>query len=105
MYGERGFVFKSRPPHGSSAGDLLPLGGRGITKGFPVRRATVPTSVRSPRRMTPDPRPPSQTEQHLNLYEMATAQFHRAADAIELDSDTRSILCQPKNEIITNFPV
>jgi glutamate dehydrogenase (NAD(P)+) len=55
--------------------------------------------------MTPDPRPPSQSEQHLNLYEMATAQFHRAADAIELDSDTRSILCQPKNEIITNFPV
>jgi glutamate dehydrogenase (NAD(P)+) len=55
--------------------------------------------------MTADPRSPAPTEQHLNLYEMATAQFHRAADAIELDSDVRTILCQPKNEIIVNFPV
>ena len=55
--------------------------------------------------MTADPRPPSPADQHLNLYEMATAQFHRAADAIELDADVRTILCQPKNEIIVNFPV
>ncbi len=46
-----------------------------------------------------------QTEQHLNLYEMASAQFQRAADAIELDPAIRTILGQPKSEIIVNFPV
>jgi glutamate dehydrogenase (NAD(P)+) len=55
--------------------------------------------------MTADPRSASPSEQHLNLYEMASAQFNRAADAIELDSDVRTILGQPKNEVIVNFPV
>src|SRR5262245_26072392 len=55
--------------------------------------------------MTADPRSAPPAEQHLNLYEMATAQFNRAADAVELDADTRTIIGQPKNEIIVNFPV
>lgn len=55
--------------------------------------------------MTADPRAASPTEQHLNLYEMATAQFNRAADAVNLDADVRTIIGQPKNEIIVNFPV
>jgi glutamate dehydrogenase (NAD(P)+) len=40
-----------------------------------------------------------------NLYQMATAQFARAADTIRLDPNLRTILSQPKNEIIVNFPV
>jgi len=42
---------------------------------------------------------------HLNLYEMATAQFERAADAIKLDPAIRAILTEPKSEISFNFPV
>ncbi len=33
------------------------------------------------------------------------AQFHRAADLIDLDETYRGLLSQPKNEIIVNFPV
>jgi len=40
-----------------------------------------------------------------NLYEVASAQVDRAADAIGLDVDVRAILGQPKNELIINFPV
>jgi len=40
-----------------------------------------------------------------NLYEVAQQQVDRAADAIKLDPDVRCILSQPKNELITNFPV
>ncbi len=40
-----------------------------------------------------------------NLYQMAASQFQRAADTIHLGDDLRTILAQPKNEIIVNFPV
>jgi glutamate dehydrogenase (NAD(P)+) len=40
-----------------------------------------------------------------NLYQMATSQFTRAADTMGLDPNLRTILSQPKNEIIVNFPV
>ncbi len=40
-----------------------------------------------------------------NLYEMATRQFERAAERINLDSMVRAILSEPQNEIIVNFPV
>ncbi len=39
------------------------------------------------------------------LFSAAMAQFHRAADLIELDETYRGILSQPRNEIIVNFPV
>jgi glutamate dehydrogenase (NAD(P)+) len=41
----------------------------------------------------------------LNLFEMAMIQFDRAADTIGLDGWVRTILCEPQNEIIVNFPV
>ncbi len=40
-----------------------------------------------------------------NLYQMAVAQFNRAADIIDLDAGTRGILSQPQNELIVNFPL
>ena len=39
------------------------------------------------------------------LFSAAMAQFHRAADLINLDETNRALLSQPKNEIIVNFPV
>ena len=42
---------------------------------------------------------------HDGLFSTAMAQFHRAADLIELDETHRALLSQPKNEIIVNFPV
>jgi len=41
----------------------------------------------------------------INLFEMAMIQFERAADAVELSSWVRTILAEPQNEIIVNFPV
>jgi glutamate dehydrogenase (NAD(P)+) len=40
-----------------------------------------------------------------NLYQMASSQFVRAAETVKLDPDLKTILSQPKNEIIVNFPV
>ena len=40
-----------------------------------------------------------------NLFEVATQQVQKAADAINLDPSVRQILAQPKNELIINFPV
>jgi len=40
-----------------------------------------------------------------SLFATALDQFNRGADAIGLSDDLRSILSQPKNEIIVNFPV
>ena len=40
-----------------------------------------------------------------NLYQMASSQFVRASETVKLDPDLRTILSQPKNEIIVNFPV
>ena len=44
-------------------------------------------------------------EDHQGLFTTALAQFERGADLIDLPRDLRSILSQPKNEIIVNFPV
>ena len=48
---------------------------------------------------------PIEVKEFENLYEMAVAQFERAADMTELNPALRAILSQPKNEIIVNFPV
>ncbi len=40
-----------------------------------------------------------------NLYQMAASQFTRAAETMKLSADLRTILAQPKNEIVVNFPV
>ncbi len=40
-----------------------------------------------------------------SLHEAAVAQFHHAADLIDLEPRYREILSYPKNEIIVNFPV
>ena len=40
-----------------------------------------------------------------SLFATALAQFERGADLISLPDDLRSILSQPKNEVIVNFPV
>ena len=42
---------------------------------------------------------------NTSLFATALAQFNRGADIIDLSDDLRSILSQPKNEIIVNFPV
>ncbi len=49
--------------------------------------------------------PPIEVKEFENLYEMAVAQFERAADITELKDSLRAILSQPKNELIVNFPV
>jgi glutamate dehydrogenase (NAD(P)+) len=41
----------------------------------------------------------------MNLFEMATVQFNKAADMIKLDPMVRTVLSEPQNEIIVNFPV
>jgi glutamate dehydrogenase (NAD(P)+) len=40
-----------------------------------------------------------------NLFEIASQQIQRGADAVDLDPQVREILSQPKNELIINFPV
>ncbi|HVK76037.1 MAG TPA: Glu/Leu/Phe/Val dehydrogenase [Kofleriaceae bacterium] len=40
-----------------------------------------------------------------NLFEVATRQIEKAMKLIDLDQNIIEILAQPKNEIITNFPV
>ena len=40
-----------------------------------------------------------------NLFDVVTAQLHRGFEAIKLEPDISSILGQPKNEFIINFPV
>ena len=41
----------------------------------------------------------------VNLFDQALSLFDRAADVMDLDPTVRTILYQPKNEIIVNFPV
>jgi glutamate dehydrogenase (NAD(P)+) len=43
--------------------------------------------------------------QRGNLYTVATTQFEKGARACNLDPAVKAILSQPKNELITNFPV
>ena len=40
-----------------------------------------------------------------NVFDIAVAQFERAAQALKLDNWLKVVLSQPKNEIIVNFPV
>ena len=40
-----------------------------------------------------------------NVFDIAVAQFERAAQALNLDNWLKVVLSQPKNEIIVNFPV
>lgn len=40
-----------------------------------------------------------------NLFEIASKQVEKAIKLVNLDDDVSQILAQPKNEIITNFPV
>ena len=41
----------------------------------------------------------------VNLFEMATSQFRKAAAAIDLDPSVVAVLSEPQNEIVVNFPV
>ena len=45
------------------------------------------------------------TDEQINLYIMARSQFEKAASAIGLADWVYTILSQPKNELIVNFPV
>jgi glutamate dehydrogenase (NAD(P)+) len=63
----------------------------------------VPTAV--PAQAAPPSVDRIRIEEFENLYQMAASQFARAADTVNLTSDLRTILSQPKNEIIVNFPV
>ncbi len=45
------------------------------------------------------------TDTGTSLFATALDQFNRGADLIDLPDDLKSILAQPKNEIIVNFPV
>jgi len=45
------------------------------------------------------------TDTGNSLFATALDQFNRGAEIIDLPNDLRSILSQPKNEIIVNFPV
>lgn len=51
------------------------------------------------------PKDTSSLKERGNLYDIATRQMDRAAEAIKLDPSVRAILAQPKNELIINFPV
>ena len=44
-------------------------------------------------------------QKERSLYEKASAQFDKAADAMGLDADIRKILSKTTNEVIVNFPV
>ena len=67
--------------------------------------STEPAGVLGPNSTPTDEAAPIQVNEFENLYEMAVAQFERAADLIKLRPSLRAILSQPKNEIIVNFPV
>ena len=41
----------------------------------------------------------------LSLYQVAQSQYRKAADLMHLDESVRTIIEQPKNEVIVNFPV
>src|SRR3989338_5554562 len=47
----------------------------------------------------------SGSKEEFNLYQVAMGQFDKAADLIKLNPLVNTILSQPKNEIIVNFPV
>ncbi len=47
----------------------------------------------------------AKTPKPLSLYQVAVMQWQRAAEAVRLDSEVFTILSQPKNELMINFPV
>ncbi|MEZ4362269.1 MAG: Glu/Leu/Phe/Val dehydrogenase [Kofleriaceae bacterium] len=49
--------------------------------------------------------PTSSLKDRGNLFEIASKQIEKAMRHINIDDDVEQILAQPKNEIITNFPV
>jgi glutamate dehydrogenase (NAD(P)+) len=49
--------------------------------------------------------PPPSAVNKPNPYQVAQQQFEKAADFCNLPSTVRQILMQPKNELITHFPV
>jgi glutamate dehydrogenase (NAD(P)+) len=69
---------------------------------LPQAASTAPSSVPAAAK---EPAERIAVEGFENLYQMASSQFARAADTMGLDPNLRTILSQPKNEIIVNFPV
>ncbi|MSP59430.1 MAG: Glu/Leu/Phe/Val dehydrogenase [Myxococcales bacterium] len=65
----------------------------------PIPTATIPAIAGLP--VAVDTR----TRLSGNLYSVGAAQLDKAAKAMNLPSDVYTILSQPKNEIIVNFPV
>jgi glutamate dehydrogenase (NAD(P)+) len=55
--------------------------------------------------MSPKKPTKSDESEDFNLYEVAQKQFYKAADLMRLGKTVRTILEQPKNELIVNFPV
>ncbi len=51
------------------------------------------------------PSPPPVAQSRFNLYQMAVNQWQTAAEAMELEPWIRTILSQPKNELMIHFPV
>jgi glutamate dehydrogenase (NAD(P)+) len=62
-----------------------------------------PTAPETP--PTDEPATASSLAERGNLYQIALQQFEKGAQAMGLKPAVREILSQPKNEIITNFPV
>jgi glutamate dehydrogenase (NAD(P)+) len=72
----------------------------------PTSKPAAPaTTAAAPSPATPVGQPSTTLAQRGNLHAIATQQLEKAARAINLDASTATILSQPKNEIIINFPV
>ncbi len=54
--------------------------------------------------MAEKPKPKPAAAKH-SVFEVAQHQLYRGAEVIQLDPSVRTILSQPKNELIVNFPV
>jgi glutamate dehydrogenase (NAD(P)+) len=55
--------------------------------------------------MAANPKPAPLPAENLNPYEFALRQFERAADQLGLDAGTRSVLRNPKRQLIVSVPV
>src|SRR5712692_5165227 len=55
--------------------------------------------------MAANPKPTPLPAENLNPYEFALRQFERAADQLGLDAGTRSVLRNPKRQLIVSVPV
>ncbi|WP_428261258.1 Glu/Leu/Phe/Val family dehydrogenase [Haliangium sp.] len=72
------------------------------TRATPQKSASTPASATV---STPPPPANRSLKDRGNLFEIATKQIEKAARAIDMDPDVWAILAQPKNELITHFPV